>query len=1448
MSNVNYTGQITSDAVYTLTLTGDLQQTLTAPVKYGLAGSINITANLIYPEGNVTLPITLTNTGTMDLNDSATYTLTSNNVKVASYTDNYSLPKGGSLNGSVTFNNLPAGTYQVTASATNPNISGQATFNVVKAEDVSASGNLGTSSGGNVPLTATISNNGYFDFNGTLVVNSDFYSYSEPITIAATKQVGYPVTINTATATPGNHTLTVNVFDLNNQTVASFTKTVTVVGPVISISQLPTGQDYAAGGLGSMTFHLKNAGDQLGQASLRLQVLDVLDKTVTVSLNPGDDVAVPFNFGLPEDLQSDDYFANYSLTIGNNQSAQNTGQVKFHIDGINIGVQASTDKTQYNVGDTAVLTINVNNLNSGTVDNLFARVNYGDYESRQDFALSDSDSLTFNIPLTAITGEKLFYGIYDETGRSIYLNSMYIYQAGQNLNISLDKQIYNPGDVVSASISGQSGSLTLSAPGFTNSSTINFTGNGSISFALPYPMTAGTYGLTYRLTAAGSVLASGNTPFDVNGYQVKVPESSIDKGKYAPTDTINTTLTINSNSAIPAVIKTWIIDPSGKATATGETNVNLTTDSNLVQNVSVPINTTLAGIHKLVYGIYDQTGLMLCSGSNAFDVGDAVLLGASTDKAQYPTNTEPVKAVLNLFGTSSGNLSVLVDNNQAASNTVTLNGFSTMTTILPNITPGHHTMTATLLSEGLTSQKTATFDYGTDLPVLVVSGATFSPMTSINCTLSALVTNSGKTASGQTTVAFYDGDPANGGQLIGSQPIGALQPEAIQQVTQNWNILGKAGAHTIYVTADPDNLVTEFTRQNNQTSMALNLPDILMNNSLPQGSYNAHNDVSVSSRITDLSSTVAFSNLILKTDMLDPNGATITEKTDTIASVSPMGVAGISTTWNTGIYAPGNYSIGQTLTSSTGQQTYAYNKLGFTILPTVEFQGSINLSAQQVFIGQDLGVNFNVNNYGNVPIQGGTLTAEVLTADTSQQAASQSQNLDLAVTASTSGAITLANLQVPAGNYILSLVAVVNGTEYKIADSPFTVLPPLQITKMRGNWPRVLCYVKDLPTGPNPAKSVMDALLTQGNISYQDVTDPADFETAVRSGLYNVYLIVENQEPYQNLTAGLTLNEDELVEAVNGGNGMVFIKTLPDQLPVLDNVFGASFNGNLKTGSYTFSAYSSLVTAPSSTTIDTSGVNTTVTRGKVVATLASIDTVPAIITNLYGEGRSVLFTFDAADSTDPLVQQTLTNSLYYVTPTNNASEVIPLSVQPITVEIKNLGKQLGIRLDETIPGEAQLIEAANASTTAPLSWLYTLGDYETKDFDYLLRMPSYKATIETDSSVSYLYNGQYNFYKSASLTLNIDRNEMDIINDITASLNGMALSSKDANLAANINSTLSNIASNTANTKDAIDTNIADLTNAIDTLEKITSADTSSTRMDMDRLLVYLQAQWSLAN
>jgi len=338
-------------------------------------------------------------------------------------------------------------------------------------------------------------------------------------------------------------------------------------------------------------------------------------------------------------------------------------------------------------------------------------VNYAGYEPQQTFTLNGSQVLIFDVPLPKITGEKLFYGIYHESGRSVHLNSLYIHKAGEVLTIETNKQVYNPGETVSVTASGNtSGTLTFSAPaGYTE--TFTFTGSATRSFTLPAAVAAGTYFIGYQLSAITGESYTGTHPFDIAGIQVKVLECNNDKGKYASSDTITTSFTISSNTAMPAILKAWIVDPTGQYTSVGEQSFSLSVpESSLVTQVS-QLTTSVSGIHRLVYGIYGPEELLLCSGSEAFDVGDAVIMGISTDKRDYPTNTEPVTVAASLFGSVAANLDFELDGSVVKSETISLNGFTPYTTQLQNIIPGPHTLKATLTAGGLKSTKEISFTY-----------------------------------------------------------------------------------------------------------------------------------------------------------------------------------------------------------------------------------------------------------------------------------------------------------------------------------------------------------------------------------------------------------------------------------------------------------------------------------------------------------------------------------------------------------------------------------------------------------------------------------------------------------------------------------------------------------------------------------------------------------------
>jgi hypothetical protein len=86
-------------------------------------------------------------------------------------------------------------------------------------------------------------------------------------------------------------------------------------------------------------------------------------------------------------------------------------------------------------------------------------------------------------------------------------------------------------------------------------------------------------------------------------------------------------------------------------------------------------------------------------------------------------------------------------------------------------------------------------------------------------TLSAAVTNNGTHIAENLTVAFYNGDPANGGVLVGSTFIASLAGGATsptQEVT--WNTTGLLGDKTLYVKVDASSTVAESNETNNVAS------------------------------------------------------------------------------------------------------------------------------------------------------------------------------------------------------------------------------------------------------------------------------------------------------------------------------------------------------------------------------------------------------------------------------------------------------------------------------------------------------------------------------------------------------------------------------------------------------------------------------------------------------
>jgi len=107
------------------------------------------------------------------------------------------------------------------------------------------------------------------------------------------------------------------------------------------------------------------------------------------------------------------------------------------------------------------------------------------------------------------------------------------------------------------------------------------------------------------------------------------------------------------------------------------------------------------------------------------------------------------------------------------------------------------------------------------------TGTDFLPDDAV--TLFARVKNVGNLAVANLEVAFYDGDPADGGTLIGTAVIpGWLEAMDEAEVSLPWTVPQPAQARTIFVVVDPDDAVTEVDETNNQLALPINGVDLAL--------------------------------------------------------------------------------------------------------------------------------------------------------------------------------------------------------------------------------------------------------------------------------------------------------------------------------------------------------------------------------------------------------------------------------------------------------------------------------------------------------------------------------------------------------------------------------------------------------------------------------------------
>ncbi|HEY0158556.1 MAG TPA: CARDB domain-containing protein [Thermoanaerobaculia bacterium] len=451
---------------------------------------------------------------------------------------------------------------------------------------------------------------------------------------------------------------------------------------------------------------------------------------------------------------------------------------------------------------------------------------------------------------------------------------------------------------------------------------------------------------------------------------------------------------------------------------------------------------------------------------------------------------------------------------------------------------------------------------------------------------------------------------------------------------------------------------------------------------------------------------VTLTNVNAVVSVLDAADTVKATKTTPIASLIPGQAVAARLAWSAGSSEPGTYTAKLVVLDSSGAQlaeTSAAFELRSTAVSGKGVSGTITTPAT-VQQGESLPISISITNGGNSALTDAPFAVTILDPETQAPVATLNFTASIGADATYTLDLTHATATMPLQTYQAYLVSMITGSAVPLSNTTFEVkAPPLKLELSTGGPSRVLIWA-DCANGNSatPCTAVAPAFLTQtltaAGIPWTLVGTQTEALAAFRTGAYDEVVLYQ-QGPYQAKI------DDELVETVRGGLGLLLIKGHPDAMPKLAPALGAKFNGKLAGPSTLLDLLQTPFTAASQITLNGDGVKVGL-EGAQAAAKISATQAPAISYHTFGAGRVVVVPFDTEKTRTPDVAKLLVDSVNYVARvhTYDARQVVPIdfTVTPPP------GAPASLTIGFTVPQGMSLVHASPALTsTAPGEWSIT---------------------------------------------------------------------------------------------------------------------------------------------
>lgn len=557
-------------------------ETLEETVPFGETATLSVDPPAVSSPGSVAIPYTAESTGPRDVSFTIESTIDDSSDETSVY-----VPAGESTTGALTTDLEPG---EHTLAYTSPYGSGSETVLVAERNQLELDADVPRQSeSGVLETTVTLTNTGSNNLSGTIDATTPVANNATAFDVTAGESTDVPVVVPIPDGTaPETYDLVLTA-SAGGSTLAETETSFVVPGAAFEIISEPLEETYELSEEATVETTVENVGTTTDEARLNLTVPGIAEATDTSVIAPGETDTLSASFDVPDDLEEGTYEIRYEVDDDERETS-------FDLEGASIDVDGQLDQVAYELDENATLTIDVTNERHTDLE-LFSRVAFNEYEAVEYYTVNgtETETVTFDVPVTEGIDDKIFFSVYHEGGRSLYIDGAYPNLRGENVTLSTDQQQYEPGDTVTITVDPkQQGELNVAAPGFDWTGTVEEPTD--ISFEVP-PLQSGPHYIHYTFNGETHSL-----PFDVDGYNARVLDAAFDQSVYTAGETVNLDLELEPTRTVSATVTGQFHDADGNVLLETETTDTLSTDGTTVTLAGeLPADTD--GIHSVRYDI-----------------------------------------------------------------------------------------------------------------------------------------------------------------------------------------------------------------------------------------------------------------------------------------------------------------------------------------------------------------------------------------------------------------------------------------------------------------------------------------------------------------------------------------------------------------------------------------------------------------------------------------------------------------------------------------------------------------------------------------------------------------------------------------------------------------------------------------------------------------------------